>query len=394
MNLSLSINDKMSKLKNYKFGFDFKGSSKKAAVPRKASLTSAIFNLPPQLVIRAKYDYNALFHRELSFVKGDFFYVISDNNDGQPHYEVINPAAKTRGIVPVGYFETVDRYGTQQPNESEEVVAQMPSPEMDIGYEYQAIQSFLDSTDNLVAEEHTLLSPHPSLISYDTKGTANDAYTTLVSMSIMSLEFSVEGDMILIVKAQYTDRNAILIRPLSEFWSLHKYFIKKFPIEAGYKSQPRVIPFLLHRDKLAACPPDEIEKTLNIYLDEVSRLPQALLSSSGMSDFLTVREGDSESNNAEEQDPDDIFMDILSDYSGPTHTKIKVALDGGEMMAWKTPVSTTHSELMESIGRKVGRKVDGVLFKDEAKKMVLVHGDGDLGVLLRTSNQGLTLQIN
>ncbi|CAG8530072.1 4570_t:CDS:2 [Ambispora gerdemannii] len=64
--------------------------------------------LPPKKVIKALYDYDASAPRELSFSKGDFFHVVGDENDAN-WYEACNPATNLRGLVPVSYFQVLEK---------------------------------------------------------------------------------------------------------------------------------------------------------------------------------------------------------------------------------------------------------------------------------------------
>ncbi|KDQ06992.1 hypothetical protein BOTBODRAFT_167440 [Botryobasidium botryosum FD-172 SS1] len=61
--------------------------------------------VPPKIVIRALVDYHAASAQELSFSKGDFFYVISDSDRGDGWYEAHNPVSGSRGLVPRSGFE-------------------------------------------------------------------------------------------------------------------------------------------------------------------------------------------------------------------------------------------------------------------------------------------------
>ena len=73
-------------------------------------------------VIKALYDYqpDAAYPQELGFTKGDFFHVISREDDTD-WYEACNPLIPTaRGLVPVSYFEVIGK------NERESV-GSMPS---------------------------------------------------------------------------------------------------------------------------------------------------------------------------------------------------------------------------------------------------------------------------
>ncbi|KMU91396.1 Bem1p [Coccidioides immitis H538.4] len=81
--------------------------------PQHVSITpkSAIAILPPKKVIRALYDYTpdpANTH-ELAFSKGDFFHVISREDDFD-WYEACNPlSSSARGLVPVSFFEVIGK---------------------------------------------------------------------------------------------------------------------------------------------------------------------------------------------------------------------------------------------------------------------------------------------
>lgn len=61
-------------------------------------------HLPPQKVIRALTNYKSQAPQELSFVKGDFFYVLRDAEDSA-WFEAHNPVTGARGIVPRAHFE-------------------------------------------------------------------------------------------------------------------------------------------------------------------------------------------------------------------------------------------------------------------------------------------------
>ncbi|KAL4803956.1 hypothetical protein BDV18DRAFT_33763 [Aspergillus unguis] len=72
---------------------------------------SAIAILPPKKVIKALYDYHPEpgNNQELAFSKGDFFHVISREDD-LDWYEACNPLIPTaRGLVPVSFFEVISK---------------------------------------------------------------------------------------------------------------------------------------------------------------------------------------------------------------------------------------------------------------------------------------------
>lgn len=81
--------------------------------PHHVSITpkSAIAILPPKKVIKALYDYTpgSGNTQELAFNKGDFFHVISREDDPD-WYEACNPLVpNARGLVPVSFFETIGK---------------------------------------------------------------------------------------------------------------------------------------------------------------------------------------------------------------------------------------------------------------------------------------------
>ncbi|KAH8690886.1 hypothetical protein BGW36DRAFT_389528 [Talaromyces proteolyticus] len=81
--------------------------------PHHVSITpkSAIAILPPKKVIKALYDYepDAGNIQELAFNKGDFFHVLSREDDPD-WYEACNPLVpNARGLVPVSFFEVVHK---------------------------------------------------------------------------------------------------------------------------------------------------------------------------------------------------------------------------------------------------------------------------------------------
>ncbi|PGH15075.1 hypothetical protein AJ80_05700 [Polytolypa hystricis UAMH7299] len=85
----------------------------KESKPQHISITpkSAIAILPPKKVIKALYDYTpqAGNNQELAFSKGDFFHVISREDDPD-WYEACNPLIPSaRGLVPVSFFEVIGK---------------------------------------------------------------------------------------------------------------------------------------------------------------------------------------------------------------------------------------------------------------------------------------------
>jgi hypothetical protein len=62
----------------------------------------------PKKIIKALYDYQAKAPHEISFKKGDFFHVTGREND-LDWFEACNPASNLKGVVPVSYFQVIDK---------------------------------------------------------------------------------------------------------------------------------------------------------------------------------------------------------------------------------------------------------------------------------------------
>ncbi|CAO3631676.1 unnamed protein product [Mucor fragilis] len=62
----------------------------------------------PKKIIKALYDYQAKAPQEISFKKGDFFHVTGRENDAD-WFEACNPASNLKGVVPVPYFQVIDK---------------------------------------------------------------------------------------------------------------------------------------------------------------------------------------------------------------------------------------------------------------------------------------------
>ncbi|GMM58704.1 phosphatidylinositol-3-phosphate-binding protein [Maudiozyma humilis] len=87
-----------------------KHSSPAKGAPGHASLAgSASGSAAPQRAIRALHHYKAQSASQLSFAKGDFFYVSDDQGDDGEWFHATNPAQGQSGLVPKSYFEVIDK---------------------------------------------------------------------------------------------------------------------------------------------------------------------------------------------------------------------------------------------------------------------------------------------
>ncbi|KAL9028464.1 MAG: hypothetical protein Q9196_003178 [Gyalolechia fulgens] len=137
----------------------FRRSVKSDNKPHHISITpkSAIAIVPPKKVIKALYDYDPdpSNNQELAFSKGDFFHVISREDDTD-WYEACNPLIpNARGLVPVSYFETIGKTERQSAG-STASGASHTIPLHDSGYAEKPAHSRQDSS--ATARGHARLS--------------------------------------------------------------------------------------------------------------------------------------------------------------------------------------------------------------------------------------------
>ncbi|KAF8913734.1 hypothetical protein CPB84DRAFT_1811272 [Gymnopilus junonius] len=84
--------------------------------------------LPPQKVIRALSSYRSQAPQELSFLKGDFFYVLKDSDQIPTWYEAHNPVTGARGLVPRAMFEEFGKNAPQNRTSQAASVQSMSPP--------------------------------------------------------------------------------------------------------------------------------------------------------------------------------------------------------------------------------------------------------------------------
>lgn len=85
----------------------FKGEGKRLSHHRQRDSKNEIATVTPKLIIRALYDYKARNADELGFSKEDFLYVV--DLDDPEWYVACNPLTNSSGLVPISYFEVIQR---------------------------------------------------------------------------------------------------------------------------------------------------------------------------------------------------------------------------------------------------------------------------------------------
>ncbi|KAJ3213379.1 bud emergence protein 1 [Clydaea vesicula] len=353
---------------------------------RNSSHPTHVFNMAPKRVVRALEDYTAQYAGELSFRKGDFFFVIND--DQNSHFEVINPAEKSRGIVPSYLFNQLSN--TVEPAHSEQ--------NNDYYDERQAKQTYSNGSyhddkyynQNSRSAETSPRSPTTPII-YNKRNTPQ----TIIKTNVQSVDLKPDGQYWFTVEVTRSDNmRHLLTRKYDDFWILQISLLNFFPIESGRKGRPRTIPFLPPPEKnLSATLAQKRRAQLDVYIQELMSLRKNIKESAPMKRFLMPKQHDVETSLEVEFDQSVTLMDLISGYGESSDVKITLALTNGELINWECPDTVSYNELMYACEDHLGVAIPGLGYMDETSTLLELHGDDDLQLLVKTNTDKLVFYI-
>ncbi|KAJ3040369.1 bud emergence protein 1 [Rhizophlyctis rosea] len=405
--------------------------------PRSSSHSDAIFNLPPKKVVRSMMDYTAQFAQELSFKKGDFFYVI--NEDSTSYYEVINPIARVRGLVPISCFENLDKvvakanannadygddsrprtYGhptlhSQSSDDSQDggyddsrdyTRSAPPQPRTAPYIAPRGVSQHRRRPSTEGTHPHHHLSPPSAINPHISHGPTSPTSPTginqipprIIQAIVQNVEMRSDNQWHFTIEIKRDDDSrSVIFRVYDDFWACHVALLNHFPSHSGRsQSQPRIIPFLQPptRDVTPALA-QQRRTALDIYLNELLSLPHPISDSFILTRFFMPRKGDIETPTSVVFDPSTTLMDLISDYKDQDHSSVKIKLSlGEEMVAWKVDDGISYVELLEEVEDKIGAQVEGLAYKDEIGELIELKGNRDLGLLIRTNPQKLIFYV-
>lgn len=138
----------------------------------------------PDKVIRALYDYHSEAPKELSFEKGEFFFVVKEHGDW---YHASNPATGAEGIVPREFFETIDKRKPSLGNSTSSPPSntRKNSHNIPTGTSVSRTSTPLqDSTTQVDAEEYTRMGTLYAVVLYDFNAEKSDELTAHVGENL------------------------------------------------------------------------------------------------------------------------------------------------------------------------------------------------------------------
>lgn len=336
---------------------------------RSSSHPSHIFNMPPKKVVKASSDYNAQAVGELSFTKGEFFYVISESSSD--YYEVINPVKKSRGIVPQRCFDNLDKV-------IQEAALRHSAPEGIPG-------GVNPSRKSSNSPQHASLM---TLSEIDLK--MREWKDTVESIIIQEVALK-NSQWTFTIQIKFTNGSShVLFRTWDDFYILHIGLLNHFPKESGRTGQGRVIPFL---NKQIVKTQDEATKTrsiLDTYMLEIIKLPSCVLASSQAKRFFMLKTGDLNTSIDIRFDSSDALMDLLMDYGTEPILNFSLVI-GKERIKWSS--EWVSMDDIWDRGLEEGNE-GGLFYKDECGSMINLVGEEDLQLFVRTNPKGLEFHLN
>ncbi|KAJ1332244.1 hypothetical protein BSLG_008903 [Batrachochytrium salamandrivorans] len=324
---------------------------------RGSSHPASIFNMPPKKVVRASAAYTARFAGELSFTKGDFFYVINERPDGL-NYEVINPIQRIRGIVPTSHFASLDKVQQEANARNPDYVGANGGPG-DRSYQddqftnddyrdsYRQSQNqydqhssdsgnqYYDNHNNGPENGKSPLSPTSPFLGQTSAGGSHPGHSNasvrdkqLSSVLVQRSEQRDDGLWWFTIELKMRDHSSnILFRTYDDFWVLQVSLLNHFPSESGRQNQPRTIPFLPAPTRTLT--PEQAQARrhhLNSYMQELIKLPTHIMNAPSVKRFLMVRTGDLDTPMNIRFDVSETLLDLLTDYQEDADLRIKLIL--------------------------------------------------------------------
>ncbi|KAJ3304893.1 bud emergence protein 1 [Kappamyces sp. JEL0829] len=370
---------------------------------RNSSHPDSVFKLPPKAVIKAVRSYRAQREAELSFSQGDFFFVIDTKGTDEDWIEVINPATKTRGIVCRRFFEDV----------KSGVVGEIASGTIHSAPAVVSYAASLPYPTPLSPDEsgtvvHASLSRHvASTLSPTSPLSRTPAFTPIIEEStpVRGPGYSLYGTVLQVevpdvqvdhhikkwvftVRLKMMDESQrVLKRTFDDFWALQQDILAAFPLEAGYSTKGRIIPYLPPHARLDEEQVQLRKLHLTSYLDRLLlTLPQNIVDSTVLDGFFLPRANDVVTTVPLLFDGSDALMDLIDDMSRLETVVDVTLLLGEETFEWGTSSKCSYRMLREQISNRLGFEYDDILYKDEAGQMIIIYGDSDVRLLFRLAH--------
>jgi hypothetical protein len=351
------------------------------------NIDERIFKIPPKKVIKTNQTYKAQYSQEISFKKGDFFYVIDEDN---LYYYIINPAEKISGLVPKIFCDALDKSVKRKTQYADYTYNSLNRGKYRAEYNNNPQKDKFDSNGNKYTINN---SDVPKKDAFSAKvvhcgPVENDRFLITIEVTYPSLNKK------LIIKRLYDD-----------FFAMQSILLKLFPKEAGrVERYERIIPFVPPAPNKVMSNFNnknhigKYREELNSYIKEITRMPYRIQSSFPVKRFFVLRADDTEtelslsrSESVDSYDDGDDFLDLLSDYE-ETYLPLKIVF---EHRPYRMEISDkiTFDQLWIKIEDYLDLDIVDVYFKDEEGYEIPLLNDIDLGNFIRTRKYHLLLYV-
>lgn len=314
-----------------------------------------LFKLFPKKIIRALDSYTAVSKSEISYKKGDFFFVVSENEN---YYFVTNPSTKTKGYVSKFSFEQVDTF--HKPKNNLSPIAETKDS--------QLINSQNPLTDRIMTASVT-----EEIITRNTHNTFPIEVT------------KIDGTV------------AVLRRSYNDICELQKSLLEYFPEDAGTNTKERILPFLPSFDSIFNHSKKTPRHIINCYLQLLTKLPNYIQFSEPFEKFFTIHKDDILSSiyvvsklnffNSEEEDDDDqlIKVKVIAENKHGEVEKINII---------RMSPRTNYKKLLDIIEERFNTSFNNIYYPNENNEKVKLFGDEDLKLYFNSNNFSYVLWLN
>jgi len=315
-----------------------------------------LFKLLPKKIIKALENYTAQNGTtEISYKKGDFFFVISEN---ESYYFVTNPSTKSSGFVSKYSFEQVDNFIKMNKMKS-------------------VLSPIVEKKENILHKEYDPLSDRIMTICI------TDDILSENTQSIFPIEISkIDGTV------------AVLNRSYDDVCQLHNSLLECFSEYSGSNDKERILPFLPSLDAIFNHPRKSPRQILSNYLQMLIQLPNEIQFSYPFEQFFSIRKDDILSSIYVVSD---LQFFTIKDIKDSKHTvKVKVIADNKDLkkseinVLYVTP-NIKYFDLFDTIEAKFNTTFTNLYYQNEYNEKVKVFGDKDLKLFFNSNNLSYVL---
>jgi len=316
-----------------------------------------LFKLLPKKIIKALDNYTAHCKNEISYQKGDFFFVISEN---ESYYFVTNPLTRSSGYVSKFSFKQVDNFARNS------VVNKRLSPITE------------KRENNLILKEPNPLTDR-IMTACITKEVISRNSQTKLPIEISKIDGSV----------------AVIYRSYNEICELQNSLLECFPEDSGSNTKARILPFLPSYDAIINYPNKTPRQILSNYLQLLTQLPNYIQFSYPFEHFFSTRKDDILSSihivnhlnffDCEEQKKSDdqmIKVKIIAELKNSTEKEVNIL---------RISSNTKYFDLFDNLEARFNTTFTNIYYQNETNKKVKVFGDHDLKLFFNSNNLSYVL---